>query len=41
MINQLSYGDDDQDYSEAEQLKKEIDEEHKAGDFSRMYYEKQ
>ena len=33
------YGDENEDNAEKENLKKEIDEEHAAGDFHRMYFD--
>ncbi len=34
------YGDEEDDAAEAAKMKQEIDAEHAAGDFHRMYYEK-
>lgn len=34
------YGDEEDDAAEVARLKQEIDAEHAAGDFHRMYYEK-
>ena len=34
------YGDEEDDAAEVARLKQEIDTEHAAGDFHRMYYEK-
>ena len=35
------YGDEEDDAAEAAKMKQEIDAEHAAGDFHRMYYEKE